>query len=90
MGNLTLDKSRYQAYSGGKPLNLEPREFDILWLLAEKPERIYKENELYSELKKAHPQLEKSPFRKYIHQLRYKLNRKFIQIIDENRYRMAY
>ncbi len=90
MPHLTLDKSNYQAYTGGTPLNLDDKEFDILWLLAEKPGKTYKESELYQEMKKTHPQLQKSPFRKYIHKLRYKLNRKFIEVIDDNRYRIAF
>jgi len=90
MAHLTLDKANYQAFSGGAPLKLDRKEFDILWLLAEKPEKIYKESELYQEVKKSHPQLQKSPFKKYIHQLRYKLNRQFIQILDEDRYRISF
>jgi len=90
MAHLTLDKSNYQAFSGEQVLDLEPREFDILWLLAEQPSKAYRENELYEALKKSHPQLQKNPFRNYIHQLRYKLNRKFIEVLDENRYRFAF
>lgn len=90
MANLTLDRSKYQAYTGGQLLNLEPREFDILWLLAEKPSKIHKESDLYAALKKAHPQLQKQPLRKYIRKLYQKLNEKYIQILDENRYRMAF
>ncbi len=90
MANLTLDKSNYQAFTGGQALNLEPKEFDVLWLLAEKPDKTYREKDLYNELKKAYPQLQKSPFKKFILQLRYKLNRKFIQALDEDRYRIAF
>lgn len=90
MAHLTLDKSNYKAFSSGKLIDLAPPEFDILWLLAEKPGKTYKESELYDALKKTHPQLQQNPFRKYIHQLRYKLNRKFIQVLDENRYRIAF
>ena len=90
MANLTLDKSNYKAFSNRESLNLEPKEFEILWLLAEKPERTFKGMDLYDELKKVYPQLEESPFRKYIHQLRYKLGRRFVQVLDEDRYRLKF
>jgi len=90
MGNLTLDKSKYQAYTGGHDLQLNSKEFDILWLLAEKPGKTYKEKELYEELRKVHPHLQQSPFKNYVLQLREKLNQKYIQILDENRYRIAF
>ena len=90
MASLTLDKSIYQAYTGGQVLNLDPKEFDILWLLAEKPGKVFREKDLLNELKKAHPMLDENPFRKYIFQLRYKLNEKFIQVLDEGMYRFSF
>lgn len=90
MANLTLDKSKYQAFSGGQELNLDRKEFDILWLLAEKPGKTYKEKELFIEVKKSHPQLKENPFKRYIHQLRYKLNRRFIQVLNGDCYRMVF
>ena len=90
MAHLTLDKSICQAYTGGRTLNLEPKEFDILWLLAEKPGKTFKEKDIFDELKKIHPQLEENPFSKYIHQLRYKLNKNYIQMLDEGLYRFSF
>ncbi|MFT5169130.1 MAG: DNA-binding response OmpR family regulator [Saprospiraceae bacterium] len=90
MAHLTLDKSNYQAFTGGLPLNLDPREFDILWLLAEKPGKTYKGKDLYEELKKLYPLLKENPFKKYLHQLQNKLNQKFIQVLEEDRYRIAF
>jgi DNA-binding response OmpR family regulator len=90
MANLTLDRSNYQAFTGGQVFTLEPGEFDILWLLAEKPGRTYKEKDLYEELKIANPLLEVNPFKKYINQLLNKLNQRFIQKLDEDSYRILF
>lgn len=90
MAHLTLDKSNYQAYTGGQLLNLDPKEFDILWLLAEKPGVIHKGKDLFAELKKAYPLLEENPFKNYLQQLLQKLNQKLIQVIDEDRYRICF
>ena len=90
MANLTLDKSNYKAFSNREKLDLEPKEFEILWLLAEKPGRVFHGKDLYVELKKVYPQLEESPFRRYIHQLRYKLGRRFVQVLDEDRFRLQF
>lgn len=90
MANLTLDKSNYRAFSNRESLNLDQKEFEILWVLAEKPGRTFKGRDLFDELKRVYPQLEESPFRKYIHQLRYKLGRRFVQVLDEDCYRLQF
>ncbi|WP_255405970.1 winged helix-turn-helix domain-containing protein [Novosphingobium sp. CF614] len=37
LGGLQLDLLAREAYANGKPLNLNPREFSLLWRLAESP-----------------------------------------------------
>ncbi len=37
IGNLTLDLLAREAYQGERPLNLNPREFALIWRLAENP-----------------------------------------------------
>jgi len=90
MPHLTLDKSNYQASTNGQAINLEPREFDILWLLAEKPGKTFKGKDLLGELQKSHPQLTENPFRKYINQLQLKLNERYVQMLGEDRFRLRF
>jgi DNA-binding response OmpR family regulator len=87
MSHITLDKSKCQVLVGGKIIQLEPCEFDIFWLLAEKPEKVFKGGELFSRLKRANPRLTEQPFRNDILRLYFKLNQRYIQMLDDDGFR---
>jgi DNA-binding response OmpR family regulator len=45
-GPLRMDPRRHQAFLGEAELNLTPKEFRLLWLLAQEPGRVYSRPEL--------------------------------------------
>lgn len=46
MGNLLIDKLNKRAFLKNIELDLNPREFEILWLLASKPQRTFTVDEM--------------------------------------------
>ena len=46
MGNLLLDLQNKRAFLKNAELNLNPKEFEILWLLASKPQRTFTIDEM--------------------------------------------
>lgn len=46
INGLTLNLQQRKAVAGGKPLDLTPKEFDLLALLAANPERVYSREQL--------------------------------------------
>ena len=84
MPHITLDKSKYQVLVRGRVIQLAPGEFDIFWLLAEKPEKIFKGKELLSRLKRSNPALTERPFRDALLRLYFKLNHKYIRMMDDD------
>ena len=46
MGNLLIDKKNKRAFLKNAELNLNPREFEILWLLASRPQRTFSVDEI--------------------------------------------
>lgn len=87
MPHITLDKSKYQVLAKGRTIQLEPEEFDIFWMLAEKPEKVFRGRELFSHLKRGNPQLTEQPFRTNLLRLYFKLNHQFIQMLDDDGFR---
>ncbi len=47
IGMLKIDKDRYELYNEDVKLNLAKKEFDILWLLASKPGKVFSREEIY-------------------------------------------
>lgn len=50
-GSLTLDKQTHQASINKKTLNLSTKEFELLLLLAENPDKTYSRDEIMNELR---------------------------------------
>jgi two-component system alkaline phosphatase synthesis response regulator PhoP len=48
IGDLTIDKEKYIVTSGKKELVLPKKEFELLLLLASKPDRVFTRDEIYS------------------------------------------
>ena len=46
-GSLVLNKSSYEAQACGESLNLTTKEFDILYFLAQNPNRVYSKEQIY-------------------------------------------
>lgn len=47
LGVLTIDKERFEVFKSGSKIDLAKKEFDILWLLAQKPGKVYGREEIY-------------------------------------------
>lgn len=47
IGRLKLNKDAGEVFADGKPVSLTRKEFDVLYLLAEKPETVFSKNELF-------------------------------------------
>ena len=47
VGILTIDKERFEVFKSGEKVDLAKKEFDILWLLAQKPGKVYGREEIY-------------------------------------------
>ncbi len=50
VGDLTIDKDRYIIVYKGQKIALPKKEFELLNLLASKPERVFTRNEIYNEV----------------------------------------
>jgi two-component system alkaline phosphatase synthesis response regulator PhoP len=48
LGDLTIDRERYVVVHQGKELDLPKKEFELLLLLASKPDRLFTRDEIYS------------------------------------------
>jgi two-component system alkaline phosphatase synthesis response regulator PhoP len=48
VGDLTIDKEKYVVISGNNELVLPKKEFELLLLLASKPDRVFTRDEIYS------------------------------------------
>ncbi len=46
MGNLRIDKTNNKAYLEGKEIFLNPKEFEVLWLLASQPSKTFSSEDI--------------------------------------------
>ena len=50
IGDIEIDRERYLAIKAGKEINLPRKEFELLYLLASKPGRVFKREEILSKV----------------------------------------
>lgn len=50
IGDIEIDRERYLAIKAGKEVNLPRKEFELLYLLASKPGRVFKREEILSKV----------------------------------------
>ena len=50
VGHLTIDRLRHEVKVHNRPIHLTPREFDLLWILALHPGKVYGREELLSQV----------------------------------------
>ena len=46
MGNLRIDKTNNKAFLEGKEIYLNPKEFEVLWLLASQPAKTFSSEDI--------------------------------------------
>lgn len=47
VGVLSIDKERFEVFKSGDKIDLAKKEFDILWLLSQKPGKVFGREEIY-------------------------------------------
>ncbi len=47
IGVLSIDKERFEVFKSGEKIDLAKKEFDILWLLSQKPGKVFGREEIY-------------------------------------------
>ncbi len=90
MGSLLIDKRNYEVLQNSKQLQLNHTEFDILWLLASRPGRIYSPEEMLSEIYLPFPQSTVEKVTNYIQSLKEKVGDHYIHLIEGQGYRLEY
>lgn len=48
--DLVIDKSRYLIFKSGEKINLPKKEFDILYLLASRPNKVFRRDDIFHEV----------------------------------------
>ena len=81
LNGLTLDKEKYDVKVDGVSLELARKEFDVLWLLAEKPGKVYSRQEIYRRVWGSDVIVGNRTIDVHISKLRNKLQQRFIKTI---------
>lgn len=50
MGNLRIDKTQNKAFTKGKEINLNHKEFEVLWLLASQPTKTFSSEDILNQI----------------------------------------
>lgn len=85
---LSLDKEKYEVIVDSKPLELARKEFDVLWLMAEKPGKVFSREEIYRHVWDSDVIVGNRTIDVHISKLRNKLNQRFIKTIKGVGYKL--
>ena len=80
-GNLTIDREKYVVIKGSKEINLPKKEFELLMLLASKPEKVFERDEIYSAVWGDDIVVGDRTIDVHIRKLREKIGEKFIKTV---------
>lgn len=75
IGDFTLNKSCYRAYISDDELLLTTKEFEILWFLAESPDRVFSKTQIYEGVWGYENASDDNSVTVYVNRIREKLNR---------------
>lgn len=73
VGNLQMDMVRHEVTVGGKPVELTPKEFQILQHLMQHPSKVFSRDELLDRIWGEGYALEQHTLDVHIHSLRHKI-----------------
>ncbi len=79
--NLKLDREKYEVIVDGKSLDLARKEFDVLWLMAEKPGKVYSREEIYRHVWGSDVIVGNRTIDVHISKIRHKLKQRFIRTV---------
>ncbi|MDQ7858165.1 MAG: response regulator transcription factor [Armatimonadota bacterium] len=74
-GGVTIDNDRKQVTVRGRPVQLSPKEFDLLRLLASRPGKVFSTDEILGVVWPGREAAAAEDVKKYIHMLRSKIER---------------
>ena len=87
MGNLHIDKTQNKAFTEGREINLNQKEFEVLWLLASHPSQTFSSEDIINSIMESGMMIHEKQF---IELMTTKICRKaglpFIQKTDDDRY----
>ena len=89
MAHLTLDKSNYQAFKNQQQLEIDPTEFDILWILASKPHQSFSREDIEVGLSLDDPYFDNSNILLQLNGLLHKLDDPLIRMVSEGNYQLV-
>jgi DNA-binding response OmpR family regulator len=90
MGLLIVDKSQNKAFKGQQLLDIDQNEFDILWILSSRPERIFSEEDIELELEQEYLDFKGFSIIKIIKTLQEKLSFQNILLVDNDGFKIEF
>ncbi len=90
LDGLTLDREKYEVRVDDQKLDLARKEFDILWLMAGKPGKVYSRDEIYHKVWGRDVIVGNRTIDVHISKLRNKLEQKYIRTIKGVGYKLEY
>jgi DNA-binding response OmpR family regulator len=90
MGLLKLDKSQYKAYKGQQLLNIDRNEFNILWVLSSRPDRVFSIEDIALELEKEYYDFKAFSIIQCLKSLQEKLNYQNIRLMTTKGFKLDF
>ncbi|MFT5762987.1 MAG: two-component system alkaline phosphatase synthesis response regulator PhoP [Saprospiraceae bacterium] len=87
-GGLKIDKEKYEIFYKNEKLDLAKNEFDILWLLASKPGKVFSRKEIYRKVWEADVIVGNRTIDVHISKLREKVGLDYIKTIKGIGYKL--
>ena len=81
LNNILIDKEKYKVYISGNTLNLPRKEFELLYLLASKPDKVFKREKIMENVWGGEVVVGDRTIDVHIRKLREKLGDKYIKTI---------
>ena len=81
LNNITIDKEKYKVYISGNNLDLPRKEFELLYLLASKPDKVFKREKIMENVWGGEVVVGDRTIDVHIRKLREKLGDKYIKTI---------
>ena len=90
MALLKLDKSQYKAYKGQQLLDIDRNEFNILWVLSSRPDKVFSEDDIALELQKEYYDLKSFSIIHCLKKLQEKLSYQNIRLMTANGFKLDF
>ncbi|NND08015.1 MAG: response regulator transcription factor [Saprospiraceae bacterium] len=86
--DLALDQEKFEARIGSERLDLAKKEFEILWLMTEKPGKVYSREEIYRHVWGSDVIVGNRTIDVHVSKLRQKLGQRFIKTVKGIGYKL--